>query len=209
MESGKGTLIILNGGSSAGKTTLGKALQDAMLPETWLLIGIDAFWLSFAPQELDLARADPNYYSWKVTAEDGKDYFNVVPGPILDRLMPGKNQSSVRLIDLGFNVIADEVIWKREWLISLLEVFAAYRVYFFGVYVSDEEGERGETARGDRRPGWDRGSASRAHEDAIYDLTIDTTLERPTEAAMEIKPALTSGLAPVAFDQLRRHFIRI
>lgn len=26
----KGTLIILNGGSSVGKTSLGKALQDAM-----------------------------------------------------------------------------------------------------------------------------------------------------------------------------------
>ena len=41
----KGTLIILNGGSSAGKTTLGKAMQDAM-EECYLLLGIDAFWFT-------------------------------------------------------------------------------------------------------------------------------------------------------------------
>jgi chloramphenicol 3-O-phosphotransferase len=34
----RGSLIILNGGSSAGKTSLGRVLQDAMLPETWLSI---------------------------------------------------------------------------------------------------------------------------------------------------------------------------
>jgi chloramphenicol 3-O phosphotransferase len=33
-------IIVLNGTSSAGKTTLGKALQD-VLPTPYLLIGID------------------------------------------------------------------------------------------------------------------------------------------------------------------------
>ena len=35
-----GRVIILNGGSSAGKTTLGRALQSA-IPGPWLLLGID------------------------------------------------------------------------------------------------------------------------------------------------------------------------
>jgi chloramphenicol 3-O-phosphotransferase len=35
-----GRVVILNGGSSAGKTTLGRSLQAA-LSDTWVLLGID------------------------------------------------------------------------------------------------------------------------------------------------------------------------
>jgi chloramphenicol 3-O-phosphotransferase len=35
-----GRLIILNGGSSAGRTTLGRTLQSE-LADPWLLVGID------------------------------------------------------------------------------------------------------------------------------------------------------------------------
>jgi chloramphenicol 3-O phosphotransferase len=37
-----GRVLILNGGSSAGKTTLGRKLQS-MLTGPWLLLGIDLF----------------------------------------------------------------------------------------------------------------------------------------------------------------------
>jgi chloramphenicol 3-O phosphotransferase len=53
-----------------------------------------------------------------------------------------------QFLELGLNVVADDVIWKREWLLDALRIFAPYRVYFVGVFVSDEEGarrERGET----------------------------------------------------------------
>jgi chloramphenicol 3-O phosphotransferase len=90
----KGTLIILNGGSSAGKTTLGKALQDTM-GECYLLLGIDAFWFTLPPRQLDLDRAEPDYYSWDVTIEDGLEYFKVTPGPILDRVMQGRYREFV------------------------------------------------------------------------------------------------------------------
>lgn len=45
-----GTLIVLNGGSSAGKTTLAEAFQD-IATEPWLLIGIDAFYRSLPPPQ--------------------------------------------------------------------------------------------------------------------------------------------------------------
>ena len=43
-----GRVIILNGGSSAGKTTLARALQSA-LPGPWLLLGIDLFIWTLRP----------------------------------------------------------------------------------------------------------------------------------------------------------------
>lgn len=38
-----GTIIVLNGTSSAGKTSLATALQDALLPTPYLSLGFDLF----------------------------------------------------------------------------------------------------------------------------------------------------------------------
>jgi chloramphenicol 3-O phosphotransferase len=203
----KGTLIILNGGSSAGKTTLGRALQDSM-DECYLLLGIDVFWFSLPQRQLDLDRVDPEYYSWEVSLENGLEYFKVTPGPILDRVMAGRYLAIRQFLDLGFNVVADDVIWKREWLLQALRVFDGYRVFFVGVFVSDAEGARREIARGDRHPGWDRGSARFAHHDASYDFTVDTTDHDPQQCAREIKSALANNAQPKAFEEMRRLFIR-
>ena len=200
------TLIVLNGGSSAGKTSLGRALQEVMA-QTYLLLGIDAFWFSLPPSQLDLNRVEPQFYSWDATTEDGLEYFRIAPGPILDKTMLGRYLAIEQFLKLGFNVVADDVIWKRDWLLDALRIFAPYRVYMVGVFVSDEEGARREIQRGDRHAGWDRGSARYAHHDAIYDLKIDTTFESPGQAAREIKAALDAGLKPGAFVEMRRKFL--
>ncbi|REO54295.1 phosphotransferase-like protein, partial [Mycobacterium tuberculosis] len=51
----EGKLILLNGGSSAGKTSLALAFQD-LAAECWMHIGIDLFWFALPPEQLDLAR---------------------------------------------------------------------------------------------------------------------------------------------------------
>ena len=151
-------------------------------------------------------RVDPEYYSWDVSIENGLEYFRVTPGPILDRVMEGRYLGIRQFLDLGFNVVADDVIWKREWLLQALQLFEDYRVYFVGVFVSDAEGARRETARGDRHAGWDRGSARFAHHDAIYDMTVDTTDHDPEQCALEIKRALADNARPKAFAEMRRRF---
>jgi chloramphenicol 3-O phosphotransferase len=201
----RGTLVILNGGSSAGKTTLGKALQETM-DQCYLLLGIDVFWFSLPPRQLDLNQVEPDYYSWDVTTENGLEYFRVTPGPILDKAMRGRYLAIRQFLDLGFNVVADDVIWKREWLLEALDIFEGYRVYFVGVFVSDTEGARREMSRGDRHAGWDRGSARYAHHDATYDFSVDTTDQGPFQCALEIKRALANDARPKAFDEMRRRF---
>lgn len=203
----RGRVIILNGGSSAGKTTLGKALQDLLLPEPYLLLGIDAFWLALPPRQLSLETVEPRYYSWDTTVENGLEYFRIIPGPILDRAMRARYRAIAQFLDEGLNVIADDVIWKREWLIDALKILAPCRVFMVGVFVSDAEGARREEIRGDRHPGWDRGSARYAHHDAIYDLTVDTTLMTPEQEAARIKQALDARPEGDAFGQMRRKFL--
>lgn len=78
--SGQGRLIVLNGGSSAGKTSLAQAFQN-VAAECWMHLGIDVFWLALPPEQLDLARVRPEYYSWdSVVEDDGLPWFTVHPG---------------------------------------------------------------------------------------------------------------------------------
>src|SRR6266542_2662389 len=109
-----GKLLLLNGGSSAGKTSLALALQD-LLPEPYVLLGIDIFWMALPPRQLDLDAVDPEYYCWHLETHEGKKHFVIEPGPILDRLIYARYRATAAYLEAGLNVVADEVLWKREW----------------------------------------------------------------------------------------------
>lgn len=190
----KGKVIILVGGSSTGKTSLAKALQD-QLQGTYVIMGIDMFWMALPPKELDLDRVDQQYYRWEMEKREGKDVFRVIPGPLLDELMIGRYYAIQAFLDRGFSVIADEVLWKQEWYDECKKALTAYDVTFVHVYCTDEEGARREIARGDRHVGWNRGSAYYSNLYCpSFDLEIDTTSNTPDECATKLKKELESSL---------------
>lgn len=128
----RGKLIILNGGSSAGKTSVAQAFQD-LAAECWMHIGIDLFWFALPPEQLDLARVRPEYYTWESVVEaDGLEWFTVHPGPLLDRAMHARYRAIRAYLDNGMNVIADDVIWKRQWLVDALRIFDGCQVWMVG-----------------------------------------------------------------------------
>jgi chloramphenicol 3-O phosphotransferase len=198
----KGRIIILVGGSSAGKTSLGKALQG-QFKELHLLMGIDMFWFTLPPKQCDLNTVDPEYFSWDMEKLGDKQMFRIKPGPVLDRLMIGRYYAIAAYLDRGFNIIADEVLWKKLWLDECLKALEGYEVYFVKVFCSDEEGSRREEARGDRHAGWNRGSAYYSDRDCKNDLEIDTTDMPPAFCAAKVAAAIDGGLKPTAFALMR------
>lgn len=202
-----GKIIILNGGSSAGKTTLAQAFQDLMLPQTYLLQGIDMFWFSLPPKELDLDRVDPEFYSHMSDKHDGKEEFRIVPGPLLDKLMLGRYKAMSVYLRQGFNIIADEVVWKRSWLEEAIKDLLDFDAYFINVHCSDTIGAEREKLRGNRHAGWNRCSARYASKDALYDLSLDTGVSCPEECAAQLRQALEQGLEPTAFSLMQEKFL--
>ena len=69
-----------------------------------------------------------------------------------------------------------------------------------------KKGAHREELRGDRYPGWDRGSQRTVHLHALYDEEIDTTYDTPQTSAAKIFGFLESGLTPSAFARLRERF---
>lgn len=200
-------VIIINGGSSAGKTSMSLAFQN-MVSEPYFLLGIDMYWFAMPPKEIDLETVTPQYYQWyQEKSEDGLEYFRILPGKYLNESMLARYKSMAAYLERGLNVIADEVFWTRDWLVESLRIFEPYTCYYVGIYCSDEELSRREVQRGDRYLGWARGSQIYSHKDAIYDLTIDNTFKTPEECAQEIKTLVETVENPGAAAQMRAKFL--
>lgn len=202
-----GKLIVLNGGSSAGKSSVALEFQE-LASECWLHLGIDAFWGALPHSQLDLQQVRPEYYTWDLTVDaDGLEWLSVTPGSLLEKAMHARYLAIRAFLDEGINVISDDLIWTRDWLIDLLSTFDGYDVWLVGLHVSDEEGARRERERGGRIAGSNRGSAVLAHADMEYDFELDTTGVAPQVLAQDICEKYQALPRPTAFDRLRRRFI--
>ena len=198
-----GKLVLINGGSSAGKTSMALEFQE-IIEEPYFLLGIDVYWFTMPQKEIELERVTPAFYSWcEEETASGLKYFRILPGHYLNEIMLARYRSMAAYLERGLNVIADEVFWSRDWLLESLRVLEPFECYYVGITCDDAELARREIQRGDRWCGWARGSQIYAHKDARYDLHIDSTAKTPLECAQEIKQLIESGTAPKAANEMR------
>ena len=186
-----GTIIILNGTSSSGKTSLVRALQD-LLDEPFLDAGLDRFlWMLPArylrPPLWDevLGRA-------------------VSAGPEGHRLVSGMHQAIAALSRAGCNVVADHVLVEPRWLEECSLLFADLPAYLVGVRCPLAVLEERERQRKDRTLGQARAQFSRVHAHGLYDVEVDTSLLSPEACALRVRARLDDGTGPVAFKRLRQ-----
>jgi chloramphenicol 3-O phosphotransferase len=175
-----GRVIVLNGTSSAGKTSLGRALQDR-LDGTWLLFGVDVF-LTSLPEKLE---REPD--GWRV-APDGR----VEVGDEWRRIHALWRVAIAALARAGADIILDEVFLRgREEQAEWRGALDGLDVVFVGVHCAVDELERRELERGDRAVGSARDQFERVHVGVDYDVEVDTTTTPAEELAAQIQAALS------------------
>jgi chloramphenicol 3-O phosphotransferase len=155
-----GKIIILNGPSSSGKTTLALALQK-QLDIPFIRFSFDLF-LDYKALPLEEIRTGT--FSW-------------------DRMRPsvfsGIQQCLPALATAGNNIIFDHIIETKAWLHQLISLVAELDVFFVGLHCSLPELERRELQRGDRRRGEAEQDLQTVHSITSYDLELDS--ENPLE----------------------------
>lgn len=198
-----GTIIILNGTSSAGKSTIAKILQD-MLVEPYLHIGIDTFVFALPRRYLNPPFWYEIYeYIWpEAGSTEGLAIRAGVRG---HQLMSAMHNAIAGMARSGFNVIVDHVLLDQQWLKECAELFADYTALFVGVRCPLEVVEQRERNRRDRTLGQARAQYDVVHAHAIYDVEVDTALLSPEECAQRIRQHLHDGQPPNALRQLRTH----
>lgn len=211
----QGKLVVLNGGSSAGKTSTCKAFQN-MADEHFIRMGIDRCWSAIPPKQMSIEAATTDYYKTETYYEDDLPYFHVTPGARMDATMLASYHSIAAYLANGINVISDQLFWKPKWLQGALTTWSPFHVFWVGVYVSDQEGmrreqtrggaSRGDTASGGRPDGWNRCSARVTHQGMVYDYEIDNTHLGIEETARKILDAFNENEAPTANSILYDRF---
>ncbi|MFJ6984647.1 MULTISPECIES: chloramphenicol phosphotransferase CPT [unclassified Streptomyces] len=156
--------IILNGGSSSGKSGIVRCLQ-AVLPDPWLAFGCDAF-VDALPARM---RASDDGI---VFAADG----GVSVGADFRELEAAWTQGVVATVRAGARVVVDDVFLggaasQARWRDALGDLPALW----VGVRCDSEVAAGRETARGDRVPGMAAAQAEAVHRGVRYDLEVDTT----------------------------------
>ncbi|MET0495518.1 MAG: AAA family ATPase [Actinoplanes sp.] len=156
---GPGRIILLNGASSSGKSTLADSLQTA-LDEPFLHVSSDRF---VAAGMLPPGRDDGGPFDW---------WHQVRP-----RFFAGFHRCLPAFALAGNDLIVEHVIEFGSWRAELAVLLADLDVFLVGVHCAPEELDRRERLRGDRQIGEGRAhvEVNGIHTFGPYDFEIDTT----------------------------------
>ncbi|MGW1406416.1 chloramphenicol phosphotransferase CPT [Streptomyces sp. NPDC002403] len=172
-------MIVLNGGSSSGKSGIARCLQ-AVLPDPWLTFGVDTL---IDAMPTSMRESDEGIE----IAPDGE----VVVGPGFRTLETAWIEGIVAMARAGAGVIVDEVFlggeasqqrWQKE--------LGGIRVLWVGVRCESAVAAAREIARGDRVQGMAAAQADLVHQGVTYDVEVDTTRSESMECARIIAARL-------------------
>jgi chloramphenicol 3-O phosphotransferase len=208
----QGTIVLLNGTSSSGKTSLARALQGIM-ERPFVHTGIDHF-LSRVPQQcFDVADAEdagmPEYFllvyaggATRVVGEkeEGESVYSekgrlveVRIGPGGLRLLAGMYRSIAALAAAGVDVVVDDCIYDQRVRRAAVTALRDSTVLFVGLRLPLEVAEQRERKRGDRGPGGAAAFNDLVHAHTQYDLEVDTAINSSLACALQVQQALNSG----------------
>lgn len=186
----KGKIIIINGTSSSGKTSIVRALQD-MLEEPYIEAGIDKFiWML------------PHRYLDRPLWDDVLGKANQA-GELGHQLVIGMHRTAEDLSKTGMNVIVDHVLVEDNWWQDCAERFSELPAYLIGVRCPLEILEEREKARKNRTLGQARLQFDIVHGKGVYDLEVDTSKFSAEKCARMIKESILSANPPTALKLLR------
>jgi chloramphenicol 3-O phosphotransferase len=168
-------IILLNGGSSSGKSGIVRCLQ-AVLPDPWAAFGVDSF-VEALPVKMHGADEGISF------AADGR----VSVGADFRTLQHAWRQGVVAMARVGARVIIDDVFLggaatQQEWR----QVVDGLAVLWVGVRCESAVAAGREIARGDRVQGMAAAQADVVHEGVAYDVEVDTTHTESLECARTI-----------------------
>lgn len=197
----RGRVIVLNGTSSAGKSTLLRALQ-ARLDGAWLGVGIDTVVFALPKAYLDSPLWGEVFRY--VPPEPGSAApFRIETGELGHRLVDGLHRTVSSLADAGLSVLVDHVLLEPGWLPDLAQRLSGHDVLFVGVRCPLEVVVERERDRTDRTIGQAAAQFDVVHRAGGYDLEVDTSLLSADEAATIIAGAVAAGFPARGFRNVR------
>lgn len=175
-------VIVLNGGSSSGKSSIATCLQQ-QLEESWLVLGVDDLIRGLSHGPTDTTAGGSIHF-----ASDG----SISVGELFRQAEAAWYQGVAAIARAGTAVIADEVFLDGgRSQARLAAALQGLTVVWIGVRCDPDVAEARGIQRGDRIRGQARDQALRVHQGVHYDLVVDTTRTASPQCAGTIVEWLT------------------
>ena len=182
-----GEVIVLNGTSTAGKSTLAAEMQRQLTGRgrCWVILGIDDF-LGKLPA------AWVGYHDAGAHAEEGVSFERVGKdilfraGPVGRALLAGYRRSVAAMARSGMNVIVDEVVLDEEAWTQWEAELGDLDGFWVRVDCPMDVCEGRERSRPERLPGLARSQAPFVHRHPRYHFAVDSSTATPRELAAAV-----------------------
>lgn len=187
-----GTVIILNGPSASGKSSIQKEFQKLMMPNLWIKVGIDSLFDGPMP---DITIENMAYWQqensirWVTTTHDVQDN-NVITlfvGEQGDKVAYGMNSAIAAYAQAGCNVIVDYIAYKQKWFDDLQFKLKNIKVVWVKVAIPLSVLEEREASRATSPKGHARSHVDTVYWDTKYDLEVNSAQDSASVIAQQIK----------------------
>ncbi|CAH1059800.1 chloramphenicol phosphotransferase CPT family protein [Paenibacillus pseudetheri] len=192
----QGIIVLMNGTSSSGKTSISTELitQKEIL---FHHLSIDDFIKDFFNNKFS-------------DIEPTREVDEQVIAQIMFDPLISMYYSTIKLFsEMGLNVIVDTVIENDKWFNECLDVFVDQPTLFIGVICSKEELIRREQTRGDRKIGLAASQFSKVYCIDEYDLEVNTEEMNPIECAEKILSFIKSNKEYSVFKKLSKRNVSV
>ena len=166
-----GRIILLNGTSSAGKTTLAEALRTKLAPQFCYYASDQLADAAFRP-------VDPaNRFA-------GREMF-----------FAGFHKSIAAFASVGIDLLVEHIVEEQSWADELTQILAPFDNFWVAVHAPIAELERRERFRGNRKPG-EAVYHLKTHSFCKYDLEVDSTKPLHDNAGLIVNAWVSRLLRP-------------
>ncbi len=202
-EVAQGKVILLNGTSSSGKTTIAYALAE-LIDQPWLVMGLD-FCIDMLPSKYcgtNKTAHNGFFYEQHFATPSSAPIVTMTTGIIGDKITNLVPHIVLLIVRQGLNVIVDEVILDDYHFLQYVNLFHYLTVYSIGITCDLAVLEQRERDRHNRLPGLARGQLESIHTGIrYYDLMLDTTHNDTMVIAENIINFMKKNVTPTAFKE--------
>ena len=190
-----GTVIILNGPSASGKSSIQKEFQTLMMPNLWIKLGIDSLFDKPMPditlENLAYWQAE-NPIRWVTTTKDSDEnsIMTLFTGDQGDKVAYGMNSAIAAYAQNGCNIIVDYIAYKKEWIDDLQNKLKNTKTVWVKVEIPLSTLEEREVGRGTSPKGHARSHYNTVYWNISYDMEVNSGKDSALTIAEQIKKNL-------------------
>jgi chloramphenicol 3-O phosphotransferase len=181
-------VIVLNGGSSSGKSSIARELQE-LLEAPWITLGVDELLAALSPSLVGDAPPRPGRAPLLRFGADG----DVIVEAGWRAVEAAWYDALAAMARSGLGVVVDDVLLDgADGQRRLAFCFEGLSVAWVAVRCDPAVARAREAARPDRIAGMAVSQASRVHEGVEYTVVVDTTTASSAACAVAILDRLRS-----------------